>query len=183
LELSRRPALRRDFTSQEMRYSRNWARETTGFPWGKRYLPLADSVAKVPKRLAPDFPLSEVPSDNRSFRPEAALAFKADPSGLTNQDAHAARSPRSKAKRSIIEVVVFDPWCPGERALPELRRDDAARGILLLGYWAGIASVRAPRVPQQHRRAGRHTQNIGGKARKGADEQIMDCPERRCGQQ
>jgi hypothetical protein len=42
---------------------------------GKAISALADSVAKVPKRLAPDFPLGEVPSDNRSFRPEAALAF------------------------------------------------------------------------------------------------------------
>src|ERR1700687_6233816 len=50
-------------------------------------------------------------------------------------------------------------------------------------HTAGIASVRAPRVPQQHRRASRHTQNIGDKARKRADDQIMDCPERCCGQQ
>jgi hypothetical protein len=48
---------------------------------------------------------------------------------------------------------------------------------------AGIGPVRAPQMPQQHRRAGRHAQNIGAKAKGRADDQIMDCPERCCGQQ
>jgi hypothetical protein len=82
---------------------------------------------------------------NVRFAPQAAILERpafvskrrshstADLIGFTNEDAHAARSPVSKAKRSIIEVVVFDPWYPGGRALQELPHDDAARGILLLG--------------------------------------------------
>jgi hypothetical protein len=35
---------------------------------------------------------------------------------------HAARSPVSKANRSISKVLVFAPWGPRGRALQELRR-------------------------------------------------------------
>jgi hypothetical protein len=40
--------------------------------------------------------------------------------GFKNENGHAPLV--SKASRSIIQVVVFATWCPGGRALQELRR-------------------------------------------------------------
>ena len=66
LELSKRPALRSDFTAEEMRYSRNLARDTAGLPRGSdiclwhlaevgiRERPLCASEADIPEE--PDIP-------------------------------------------------------------------------------------------------------------------------------
>src|SRR6202171_5246530 len=60
--------------------------------------------------------------------------------GFKNENGHAARPLVSKAGRSILQVVVSAPRCPGGRALQELRRVMArlARGRTLGGIAAEL---------------------------------------------
>jgi hypothetical protein len=85
---------------------------------------------------------------NGSFAPAAAIlerpAFVPKLRSLRSSGAaligHAARSPVSKASRSVSEVVAFAPWCSRGGALQELRRVMArlARGRTLGGIAAEL---------------------------------------------
>ena len=59
----------------------------------------------------------------------------------------------SKASRSIIQVVVFVPWCPGGGALQELRRQaDVFTDLVELQSKLGRdpSERQAPREPRHH---------------------------------